>query len=132
MKSDPFVTMQVLQALAVKKIGGDTTTKATKFVAKEARSLLADLERAAAPGARYMERAEARYVVALAATSLAALAATGEEVRPRAERLNALAMKLDAYPVYAKARLLGLVARQDRYETMRARLLDDLLSAVHE
>ena len=133
MKSDPFVTMQVLQALAAQKTGGDTTAKATEFVAKEARSLLAELERAAAaPRAREPDREHLHYLVSLAASALATLAAVGEDVRPRAERLHALAGSLSAYPVDAKARLLSLVAKQDRHQAMRAKLLGDLLSAVHE
>src|SRR4030095_526774 len=95
MKSDPFVTMQVLQALAVQKIGGDTRAKATKFVADQARSLLAQLERAAAaPPTPRIDREQLQYLVSLAATALATLAAVGEDVRPRAERLHALAAKL--------------------------------------
>ena len=72
------------------------------------------------------------YRVSLAATALATLAGAGEDVHARAERLHALAVKLGAYPVDAKARLLSLVAKQERHRAMRARLLADLLAAVHE
>jgi uncharacterized protein YfaS (alpha-2-macroglobulin family) len=132
MKSDRFVTMQVVQALAALKIRGESTVKATRFVAKEARALLAELERAAAPRARPLARDGLQYRVSLAADALAALAAVGEDVRPRAARLHALATRLGAYPVDAKARLLALVAKAERHQAMRAKLLGELLSAVHE
>jgi alpha-2-macroglobulin len=124
------VSMQVLQALAALKIGGDTTAKATRFVAGQARSLLAQLEKAAS--ARRSDREQSQYLVSLAATALATLAAVGEDVGPRVERLHTLATTLSAYPVDAKARLLSLVAKQDRHQAMRAKLLGELLSAVHE
>src|SRR5262249_20931702 len=63
---------------------------------------------------------------------LAMLAAAGEDVRPRAERVHALAGELGAYPMDARARLLSLVAGRERYQKMRAALLADLLSATHQ
>jgi uncharacterized protein YfaS (alpha-2-macroglobulin family) len=132
-KSDPFVTMQVLQALAAAGADEAVRTRAVHFVTRLATSLVAELEKAAAlPAARPRDRDRLSYLVALDAQALTALAAAGAEVRPRAQRLHALAVKLAAYPIDAKARLLSLVARQDRHRAMRASLWDDILSAVHE
>jgi hypothetical protein len=72
------------------------------------------------------------YLVSLAAAAFGSLAAAGEDVRVRAQRLHGLATRLDAYPMDAKARLLALVAKQARYRDMRARLVGDILAAVHE
>ncbi len=135
MKSDPFVTMQVLQAFGAQRVTGEATTKAARFVAKETRATFAALEKnAALPPARRPDhdRSGVPYLVSLAATALATLAGAGEDVHARAERLHALAVKLGAYPVDAKARLLSLVAKQERHRAMRARLLADLLAAVRE
>ncbi len=133
MKSDPFVTMQVLSALAAEHVAGKMTTRAQAFVGKQATTLFARLEKSVAtPPAQQKDRAELPYVVGLAATALTTLAATGADVRPRAARLHAMATALAAYPIDAKARLLALVARQDGYKPMRAKLLTELLSATHE
>jgi uncharacterized protein YfaS (alpha-2-macroglobulin family) len=135
MKSDPFVTMQVLQAFGAQRVGGEASAKAALFVAKQAKATFATLEkRAALPPARRpdRDREEIPYQISLAATALTTLAGIGEDVRPRAERLHALALKLGAYPVDAKARLLSLVARQERHQAMRAKLLADLLTAARE
>jgi uncharacterized protein YfaS (alpha-2-macroglobulin family) len=132
-KTDPFVTMQVLQALAAAHGGGDVRAKAVHFVASQSTRLVAELEKAAAlPAARPRDRDRLSYLVSLDAEALTALAAAGEEVRPRAERLHALAVKLDSYPIDAKSRLLSLVARQDRDRLMRTALAEQILAAVHE
>jgi len=137
MKSDPYVTMQVLQALAAQRVKGDITTKATGYAAKETSKLFAELEKSAkTPPARRKDQVALSlslpYTVALAAAALTTLAAAGEDVRPRAERLHALAVELGAYPMDARARLLSLVAGRERYQKMRAVLLGDLLSATHQ
>jgi uncharacterized protein YfaS (alpha-2-macroglobulin family) len=132
-RSDPFVTMQVLEALGATHATGAVRAKAVHYVTNQARSIAAELDRAAAlPAARRPNRDRSAYLVALGAEALRALAAVGEEVRPRVEHLHALATKLDSYPIDAKARLLSLVARQDRYRPMRVSLANDILSAVHE
>jgi alpha-2-macroglobulin len=132
-KPDPFVTMQVLQAVAADHASGEVRAKAVQFVTNESATIAAELDNIAAlPVARARDRDRLAYLVALEAEALTALSAAGEEVRPRAERLHALAVKLGSYPIDAKARLLSLVARQDRYRAMRASLTNDLLSAVHE
>jgi uncharacterized protein YfaS (alpha-2-macroglobulin family) len=132
-KTDPFVTMQVLQALVAVHASGEVRAKAVHFVTNQSATMVAELERAAGlPAARPRDRDRLAYLVALDAEALTALAAAGEEVRPRAGRLHALAVKLGSYPIDAKARLLSLVARQDRYRAMRASLSDQILSAVHE
>jgi uncharacterized protein YfaS (alpha-2-macroglobulin family) len=132
MKSDPFVTMQVLQALVAQKLAGGAHVSATRFVAKEAKDVFAELEKSALPPTRRQNRDRLPYLVSLAASALTTLATVGEDVRPRAEQLHKLATTLDAYPMDAKARLLSLVAKQDRYKAMRAQLLGDILSAIHE
>ena len=132
-ETDPFVTMQVLQALAAVHAAGDVRAKAVHFVSSQSSRLVAELEKAAAlPAARPRDGDRLSYLVALDAEALTALAAAGEEARPRAERLHALAVKLDSYPIDAKARLLSLVARQDRDRAMRTSLAEQILAAVHE
>ncbi|MEO8699033.1 MAG: alpha-2-macroglobulin family protein [Kofleriaceae bacterium] len=131
-KSDPFVTMQVLQALTAQKITGKVTTTATTFVARQQAALFAQLEKAVAtPQVSRTTDQSLVYTVSLAAASLTALA-TSSDVRPRAERLHVLATTLAAYPVDAKARLLAIVAKLDRAKPMRTKLLSDLISATHE
>lgn len=133
MRSDPFVTMQVLQALVAAHGNGPARVRAVAFVNHQAALLAAELERAAAsPAARRPHDGRLDYLVALDADALTALAAAGQAVRPRAERLHALAVKLDSYPIDAKARLLSLVAGQERYRAMRTTLAGQLLAAVHE
>ncbi len=133
MKSDPYVTMQVLQALAAQGTRGDITSKATRYVAREAARLLGALERSAAtPPARRKDAAALPYHVSLAATALATLAAAGQDARPRAERLHALARALGVYPMDARARLLSLVAGRAPHQKMRATLLAELLAATHQ
>jgi hypothetical protein len=131
-KSDPLVTMQVLRALAAVHADGEVRTNAVRFVTKQSASVLAELQKAASPAARAPDRDRLAYLVALDAEALTALGAAGEDVRPRAGRLHALAVKLGSYPIDAKARLLALVAREDHDHAMRSSLLSDILSAVHE
>ncbi|HEU0035528.1 MAG TPA: alpha-2-macroglobulin family protein [Kofleriaceae bacterium] len=133
MHSDPFVTMQVVSALAAQKTTGPVVQKSTAFVTKYAATAFAKLEQAAALSpAQRRDRAGYPAQVSLAATALTTLAATGVDVRPRAERLHALATTLEAYPVDAKARLLAIVAKLERAKPMRTKLLGDLVSATHE
>jgi len=133
MRADPFVTMQVLAALAANQAGGPVMTKATAFVNRHANALLAGLEQSArtAPALR-ADRALHPYRVALAATALWALAAARTDVTARVLRLHAAATTLDAYPVDAKARVLALLANQPRAAAIRATLLRALVSVTHE
>src|SRR5438128_4295816 len=56
MSSDPFVTMQVLHALAARSVGGAITQNASAYVAKQATALLDRIANAAAlPIARRAE-----------------------------------------------------------------------------
>jgi hypothetical protein len=133
MKSDAMVTMQVLQALAAQKVANQTTQRAIAYVTKQSAALFAQLEKAAAlPPPRRKDRLEHPFAVSLAALSLTVLGQAGQDVRPRAERLHALATTLDAYPVDAKARVLSIMAKLDRARAARAKLLADLLSVTHE
>jgi alpha-2-macroglobulin len=133
MASDPFVTMQVLSALGARHLGGPVTRAATAFVTNQAATLLDRLARSAAtPPALRKDRAQLPHDVALAAASLTALATTGADVRARAERLHAAATALDAYPIDARARVLAILAKLDRARAARARLVGDLVSAIHE
>ncbi len=132
MKSDPMVSMQVLSALAASKATGPVVTKATAFATKETAALFATLtKRARTPAADRKVAADA-YTVSLAAHALTTLAAIGQDVRPRAEQLHALATTLKAYPIDAKARVLALLAKLDRAKAIRAKLVAELLSATHE
>jgi len=141
--SDPFVTQQVLTALAAQKLTGKVTTQAIDFVTKESNRLLARLEQAAAkPADKRLDRAEHPYLVSLAAATLTSLAAAAPvagrpviDARGRAERLHALATTLGSYPIDAKARVLALLADAragERARPIRGKLLADLLSATHE
>ncbi len=133
-RSDPFVTLQVLAALTAHR-AGDTAARrhAIAFAEREVASLLAGLaSAAAAPAGRRPAAGELAYRVGLAAFALAVLGGTGADVRPRAERLHALATELAAYPIDARARLLAIVAKLPRARAMRARLLGDLVSATRE
>jgi uncharacterized protein YfaS (alpha-2-macroglobulin family) len=133
MKSDPFVSLQVLTALAAQKDKSDTTKRAIEFATKQATRLLADLEKKAkVRDVKLQRRADDAATVSLAATTLSALAAAGTNTAARAARLHAAAMTLGTYPVDAKARILAIVAGQGRYKPLRVKLLADLLSAVHE
>ncbi|HEX7596825.1 MAG TPA: alpha-2-macroglobulin family protein, partial [Polyangia bacterium] len=135
MRSDPFVTMQVVQALAAQ---GQTApsaviAKASKVVRKQIQSCFAELAAVSGPTAAWLSgRGQLAYGVSLAALGLSTLAATGEDVGARAERLHALATKLGEYPMDAKARLLALVAGQLGHKAMRAQLIGEIVSATHE
>ena len=133
MKSDPFVTMQVLQALGTERAVGNATTRAVEFVTRRAAALFTELgKNAARPVGKRDMRGQEAYTVSLAAAALTALASVGISVQPRAEHLHSLATTLGTYPVDAKARLLSLVAKQERYKAMRTNLLGALLSVTHE
>lgn len=133
MRSDPYVTMQVLTALAVGKDAAPAVKRATGYVTKQANLLQEKLDKlVAAQDAQRKDRASDAYDVALLAAALSSLAAAGEPVGARAVKLHAAATALGTYPVDAKARVLALVAQQPRYRELREKLLADLLSAVHE
>jgi uncharacterized protein YfaS (alpha-2-macroglobulin family) len=86
---------------------------------------------AAKPAIDRKDRATYPAQVSLAAAITSALATTKVDMKPQAERLHALATKLGAYPIDAKARLLAIVAKVGP-KPMRDKLLADLLSATHE
>jgi hypothetical protein len=141
--SDPFVTQQVLGALAAQRINGKVTAQAMGFVTRDSNRLFTRLEQAAGrPAEQRLDRAEHAYLVSLAAATLTSLAAAGPvaggpgiDVRGRAERLHALATTLASYPIDAKARVLAILADPragDRAGPIRGKLLADLLSATHE
>ncbi|HET9988391.1 MAG TPA: alpha-2-macroglobulin family protein, partial [Kofleriaceae bacterium] len=123
--TDPFVTMQVVQALVAEKERGASVKLGTDFITKLLAKTTAKLQRA--------ERgADVAYDISLAATALTALAALGRDERAAAQALHATAERIAVYPVDAKARLLALVAKQPSAQAMRAQLVADLLSAAHE
>jgi alpha-2-macroglobulin len=141
--SDPFVTQQVLAALAAQKITGKVTAQAIDFVTRDSSRLLQRLVQAAAkPADQRLDRAEHPYLVSLAAATLTSLGAAATvagrvaiDVRGRAERLHALATTLGSYPIDAKARVLAILADPragDRARPIRGKLLADLISATHE
>src|SRR5262249_41289177 len=133
MKTDPYVTMQVLTALAARKQTTPVAKKAIAYVTTQAASLMTRLEASVAqPPARRLDRGEHPYLVPLAAAALSALAAAGVDVTARAEKLHAAAIALDAYPIDAKARVLALLAKLERAKPIRTKLLGELLSATHE
>jgi len=133
MPSDPFVTAQVLAALASGGDRSDTTKQAIGYVTNHAASLLATLEKTVkVRGRMVVTNGGDGVLVSLAAASLSALGAAGNDVTTRAQRLHAAATALAAYPVDAKARVLAALAGQPRYEETRHKLLGDLLSATHE
>jgi uncharacterized protein YfaS (alpha-2-macroglobulin family) len=135
MKSDPFVTQQVLVAIGPHKakVKPEVMNAALAFVRREANSYVGKLETAAKkPGIAQKDRNEHGAWVSLAASLFAALATAGDDVRGRAERLHATALELGAYPIDAKARLLSLVAKLPRAQEMRTKLLADIVSATHE
>ncbi len=129
MRSDPFVTMQVLTALAAGKERGPAVKNAIGYVTKQANALQAKLDKATGDA---QKSAEDAYNVSLLAASLSSLASAGVDVGARADKLHRTATALRVYPIDAKARVLALVARQDTRRVMREKLLADLLSAVHE
>ena len=133
MTSDPYVTMQVLTALAAQKSKGPVVQNAIVYVSKYTDAQLAIATKAQALAAvDRTNRTELPLAVSLAAAGLSALVAAGVGVHPRAVRLHAAATALDAYPVDAKARMLALVAGRPGDRGMRAKLVADLLSRVQE
>ncbi|HEY5933856.1 MAG TPA: alpha-2-macroglobulin family protein, partial [Kofleriaceae bacterium] len=136
MKSDPYVTMQVLQALTMQKAAPDSRKRAAAFVDKLALEKLGKLEAsvklpaADRPTSGQLDRAEHPYWVSLTAAALATLPPA--QARPRAQRLHAAATALASYPVDAKARVLAILARQPQAAAIRGKLVADLLSVVHE
>jgi uncharacterized protein YfaS (alpha-2-macroglobulin family) len=132
MAADPYVTQQVLTALAMQKVRGPVVKNATVYVTKQADRLLAQLDKTATTPPALRKPTDSSYTVSLAAAALAALSAAGVDVRPRAEHLHARANQLAAYPVDAKARLLGVVARSAPDAAMRSKLVGELVSAIHE
>ena len=124
------MTMQVLQALAANKDTGDVIKKGIANVTRQVATTMTKLDALTNPSAR--RAGDEAYLVSLAATGMSALAAAGVDERAAAQRLHALATKLEIYPVDAKARLLALVAKYDRAKPMRAKLVGELLSSIHE
>ncbi|MGN6109823.1 MAG: hypothetical protein ACTHU0_32245, partial [Kofleriaceae bacterium] len=132
MESDPFVTAQVLAALAASKASGPVVQRARATVTGQVNALLAQLERRAAlPAARRRDRGKTAYQVSLAASSLAILGALGD-VRGTATRLHAAAVALGDYPLDAKAQVLGVLAKSPGAAPIRSRLLADLVGATRE
>jgi uncharacterized protein YfaS (alpha-2-macroglobulin family) len=134
MESNPFVTMQVVTALAATKQPVPTNVRAAGVAYVEARAtaLLAKLHRRAAKPPASRDREDSTVDVDLAATGLAALAATGKNVRARVDQLDADARALASYPIDAKARVLALVAGVPAEAQRRAKLVAELLAATHE
>lgn len=130
MASDPYVTQQVMQALVAHKVTGSVVANAKKYVTTRADKDLASLVAAAAkPPIQRTDRATYPGQVSLIAAGLAALAASGTDVKARARSLHATAVKLEAYPVDAKARVLAILGTE---KPIRDALLPQLLSTVHE
>ncbi len=133
MESDPYVTMQVLSALAAGKDAAPAAANAIGYVTKQANTLQKKLGKlAAAQDAQRKDRGSDAYDISLLAAALSSLASAGVDVDARATRLHATATALGTYPVDAKARVLALLAGQPRHARIREKLLADLLSAVHE
>lgn len=133
MRSDPYVTMQVLTALAAQGTKGPVVTAAIGYVTKYTDAQLAIATTAVAKAAvDRTNRAELPMAVSLAAAGTSALAAAGVDVHARVLRLHAAATALDAYPVDAKARVLAQVAGKPGDRVVRAKLVADLLSRVQE
>ena len=131
--SDPYVSMQVVSALAATRSHGAALTRGVAYVTRVTDARLAQLARAARlPAADRKDRDELPYATALAAAGLGALAAAGVDVRARVDRLHAAATSVDAYPIDAKARVLALIAQQPREAATRGKLLAALLAATHE
>jgi alpha-2-macroglobulin len=128
MTANPFVSIQVVSAL-----GKSADARAVGFVQKLVAGKLAALEKAAKQ--KPIDRANRDELPAdasLAATGLAALMVTGSrgaKVTAQVDRLDRAARALDAYPMDAKARVLAL---RPTAAPARAKLLAELLSAIHE
>ncbi len=133
MRSDPFVTMQVLTALAAQKTRGAVMTKAIGFVTTYTDLELAKVAQAAAKDdVDRKNRGELPVAVSLAAAGTTALAAAGVDVHARVLRLHAGATTIAAYPVDAKARVLAQLAGRAGDKAIRTKLVGDLLSLVQE
>ncbi len=133
MESDPYVTMQVMSALAAHKARGPGLTKAITYVTGYVDGKLASLAKATRQTAgERLDRAAMPAVVSLSAAALSSLATAGVDVQVRAAKLHAAAVTLEAYPVDAKARVLALIAANRRLEPVRSKLVTELLSVVHE
>ena len=133
MPTDPYVTQQVLQALAARKAGGAAVANAIAYVTRQADADLAKLAKAVAkPPVDRTDRTSFPGTVSLAAASLSTLAAAGVDVHARVVKLDAAAVALEAYPVDAKARVLAIVAGSARDKAIRTRLVPQLLSVIHE
>ena len=133
MDSDPYVTQQVLQAVTAHKSSGPYVDRARAYVTLRADKDLAELVKAAAkPPIQRTDRATYPGRVSLVAAGLASLAASGTDVRAKARLLHATAVKLEAYPVDAKARVLAIVATGAADKPIRDALVPQLLSTVHE
>jgi uncharacterized protein YfaS (alpha-2-macroglobulin family) len=132
MSSDPFVTTQVLAALVAAKHKGPTVENATRSVTNKVTDLLAALDKDVAGKPNQARRDQLPYDITLAATGLGVLAQTGVDVTPRAMKLHAQATALKIYPVEAKARLLAVLAGNERAKDVRAALRTQLVSAIQE
>ncbi len=133
MQSDPYVTMQVLSALALQGDKSAATKNATLYVNLQANKLIAGLEKLVkARDVKLKRKGQDAADISLAAMSLSAVATTGADVSARANKLHAAALALGTYPVDAKARILSIVAGKPAHKALRAKLLAGLLSAVHE
>ena len=127
---DSFVTQQVVAALIAAGAKGKWIDSAIADLAKANLERIAQLERFVAALPKFAP-APAASTISLAAAELATLA----RLKPRtslALRLHAVARKLGAYPIDAKAHVLALVAKQPAAAEVRKQLLAELLSAAHE
>ncbi|MGE3766831.1 MAG: alpha-2-macroglobulin, partial [Kofleriaceae bacterium] len=134
MDGDPFVTAQVLTALGPPSSDAlrATRDKAIAYVTKRVDADLVKLAKSAATPEPRKDKDESTARISIVAAGLTALASVKTDVRARVDRLHALATRLGTYPMDAKARLLSLVAKQDRAQAMRKKLLADILSATRE
>lgn len=133
MKSDPFVTMQVVQALVAAHQATSALGRASGYVRAQWNTIISELQKAdSATPARRPDSSRLSYLVSLASSTLGTLAASGEDVLARAETLHKHAVRLGAYPMDAQARLLSLVAKVERAKPMRTELLAHIVSATHE
>ena len=132
MGSDLTVSMQVVSALGASKATGPVVQRATAFANREMMMTFDNLARRMRSPDRKVTPDEDTYLVSLAAQTLANLASVGQDMRPRAEQLHALAMAIKAYPVDAKARVLAILAKFERAKAIRTKLTNDLFSVIHE
>lgn len=133
MRADPYVTMQVLTALAAQQVKGPVVESAIRYVTQRTdEQILVAMKARALPASDRLNRDQLPGAVALAAAGLTALAAAGVDVHARALRLHAVASELAAYPVDAKARILALIAGRPGDAAVRKYLTTNLLSLVQE